>query len=255
MFEIGYVRFLDSYQFLSTSLENLVSLLLNSGRDKFTNTTKYLSNHDLVFAKGVYPYSYITSSEKIRWNWTTTNWCILWHFQQRTTRPGTVWACSTNMDLFRISHNEFHHVLHRLLPPICSTTYKLRPRTHNRVLPDRFTRLTDFNFVTRMLFYNTYWFVFLFCVSTIVQLRSDSMLINGYVMFRLLKDDWVCTILLSFCMFYRPRLGIVLVSACLTIHSFSSGISYFKSILLYCVVSCYWKIDLIWFDSISNAAA
>jgi len=29
-----------------------------------------------------------------------------------------------------------------------------------------------------------------------------------------------------FCMFYRPRLGMVLVSACLTIHSFSSGLSY-----------------------------
>jgi len=27
-------------------------------------------------------------------------------------------------------------------------------------------------------------------------------------------------------MFYRPRLGMVLVSACLTIHSFSSGLSY-----------------------------
>ena len=45
MFEIGYIRFLDSYQFLSTSLENLVSLLLKSGRDKFANTTKYLSDH------------------------------------------------------------------------------------------------------------------------------------------------------------------------------------------------------------------
>jgi len=64
MFEIGYIRFLDSYQFLSTSLENLVSLLLKSGRDKFANTTKYLSNHDLVFAKGVYPYSYMSSPEK-----------------------------------------------------------------------------------------------------------------------------------------------------------------------------------------------
>ena len=64
MFEIGYIRFLDSYQFLSTSLENLVSLLLTSGRDKFVNTTKYLSDHDLVFAKGVYPYSYMSSREK-----------------------------------------------------------------------------------------------------------------------------------------------------------------------------------------------
>jgi len=42
--EIGYIRFLDSYQFLSTSLYNLVSLLLKSGREKFVETTTYLKN-------------------------------------------------------------------------------------------------------------------------------------------------------------------------------------------------------------------
>jgi len=46
------------------SLENLVSLLLKSGREKFVNTTKYLGNDDLLFAKGVYPYFYMTSREK-----------------------------------------------------------------------------------------------------------------------------------------------------------------------------------------------
>jgi len=38
MFEIGYVRFLYSYQFLTDSLSNLVTVLLNSGREKFVNT-------------------------------------------------------------------------------------------------------------------------------------------------------------------------------------------------------------------------
>ena len=66
MFEIGYMRFLDSYQFLSTSLENLVSTLLKSGREKFVNTKKYLGDHDLVFAKGIYPYSYMTSAEEFK---------------------------------------------------------------------------------------------------------------------------------------------------------------------------------------------
>ena len=66
-FEIGYIRFLDSYQFLSTSLDNLVSLLLKSGREKFVETTTYLKDHDdLVFAKGVYPYSYMTTVEKFK---------------------------------------------------------------------------------------------------------------------------------------------------------------------------------------------
>jgi len=49
---------------MSTSLENLVFLLIKSGREKFINTTKYLGNDDLIFAKGVYPYSYMTSREK-----------------------------------------------------------------------------------------------------------------------------------------------------------------------------------------------
>ena len=56
-FQVGNLRFIDSFQFLSTSLDNLVSLLFKSGRDKFTHTTKFLGDDDLVFAKGVYPYS------------------------------------------------------------------------------------------------------------------------------------------------------------------------------------------------------
>ena len=63
-FQVGNLRFIDSFQFLSTSLDNLVSLLLQSGRDKFTHTTKFLGDDDLVFAKGVYPYSYMSGPEK-----------------------------------------------------------------------------------------------------------------------------------------------------------------------------------------------
>ena len=64
MFQVGNLRFLDSFQFMSTSLDNLVSLLLKSGRQNFVNTTRHLGNDDLVFAKGVYPYSYMESREK-----------------------------------------------------------------------------------------------------------------------------------------------------------------------------------------------
>ena len=64
MFQIGNLRFLDSYQFLSTSREELVSLLLKSGKENFTETIKYLGDHDLVFAKGVYPYAYMTDRYK-----------------------------------------------------------------------------------------------------------------------------------------------------------------------------------------------
>jgi len=61
MFQVGKLRFLDSFQFMSTSLENLVSPLLKCGREKIVNTTQHLRNDDLVFAKSVYPYSYMTS--------------------------------------------------------------------------------------------------------------------------------------------------------------------------------------------------
>jgi len=63
-FEVGKLRFLDSFQFLSTSLDELVSLLLKSGKDKFKHTTKYLGNDELFFTKGVYCYSYMTDRNK-----------------------------------------------------------------------------------------------------------------------------------------------------------------------------------------------
>jgi len=63
-FQIGSIRFIDSFQFQSTSLENLVSLLLKSGRDIFAHTVRYLGDHNLVFAKGVYPYSYMNDQSK-----------------------------------------------------------------------------------------------------------------------------------------------------------------------------------------------
>jgi len=37
---------------------------LKSGRDKFTHRTKQLGGSDLVFANGIYPYSYMTGRDK-----------------------------------------------------------------------------------------------------------------------------------------------------------------------------------------------
>ena len=63
-FQVGNLKFIDSFQFLSTSVEELVSLLYLSGPSKFTHTTKHLGDTDLVFSKGIYPYSYMTGPEK-----------------------------------------------------------------------------------------------------------------------------------------------------------------------------------------------
>ena len=54
----------------------------------------------------------------------------------------------------KVLHNP-DHVLHRLLPPVAHTShnYNLRPRAHDRSLPERLTHLTDCNSIIRMLFY------------------------------------------------------------------------------------------------------
>jgi len=41
-FKIDNIRFIDSFQFLSTTLDNLVSLLLKDSKERFRHTTKYL---------------------------------------------------------------------------------------------------------------------------------------------------------------------------------------------------------------------
>jgi len=51
-----------------------------------------------------------------------------------------------------------NHVLHTLLPPpsTASQRYNLRLRAHTRLLPEHSTHLSDCNFLTRMLYKNTY---------------------------------------------------------------------------------------------------
>ena len=64
-FKIGNMTFLDSFQFLSASLDNLVSLLYASGgKDKFVHTRRHFGDDDIVFSKGIYPYSYMTGRDK-----------------------------------------------------------------------------------------------------------------------------------------------------------------------------------------------
>ena len=54
-FQIGNLRFLDSLQFLSTSLDTLVHTLAADGSDKFSHTARHCSDSDLVFANGKLP--------------------------------------------------------------------------------------------------------------------------------------------------------------------------------------------------------
>ena len=57
------LRFIDSYKFLQTSLANLVK---NLQPDDFYNTKEiFWENVDLLTRKGVYPYDYVSSIEKL----------------------------------------------------------------------------------------------------------------------------------------------------------------------------------------------
>ena len=56
------LSFIDSFQFMSTSLEKLVSNLKQSGIENFKHTKKeFKHNFEWMTRKGVYPYSYLTS--------------------------------------------------------------------------------------------------------------------------------------------------------------------------------------------------
>ena len=63
-FQIGNLRFLDSLQFLTASLDTLVQSLAADGRDKFSHTARHYPDSDLVFTKGNYPYEYMDGRER-----------------------------------------------------------------------------------------------------------------------------------------------------------------------------------------------
>ncbi|XP_025406050.1 uncharacterized protein LOC112680226 [Sipha flava] len=61
-----YVKFVDTFRFMSESLANLTNNLAKD-KSKFRETKKYFSNNNLnlVIRKGVFPYEYINCWEKL----------------------------------------------------------------------------------------------------------------------------------------------------------------------------------------------
>ena len=61
---------------------------------------------------------------------------------------------SANEQLFDKIHSNSNHVLSTLLPPpsLASQNYNLRRRSHTLTLPAHNTRLSDCNFITRLLY-------------------------------------------------------------------------------------------------------
>ena len=70
LFPINFeIRFIDSYKFLQTSLANLVSNLQPSD---FKNLSRVFKEDTILLTrKGVYPYDYVSSIEKIKRNQTS----------------------------------------------------------------------------------------------------------------------------------------------------------------------------------------
>ena len=65
---------------------------------------------------------------------------------------------TADQQLFTKLTNCDTHLLHGLLPPpaIASQNYSLRPRNHNRQLPEHSGHLMDSNFITRLLYLGCY---------------------------------------------------------------------------------------------------
>ena len=61
-FHIRNLRFLDSLQFPTASLDTLIQSLAADGRDKFSHTARHYP--DLVFAKENYPFMYVDGRHK-----------------------------------------------------------------------------------------------------------------------------------------------------------------------------------------------
>ena len=65
-FSLGKLRFIDSFQLLTSSLETLVDDLATEGDDAFTYVWKEFPQErsKLLLRKGVYPYDYMDSEDR-----------------------------------------------------------------------------------------------------------------------------------------------------------------------------------------------
>ena len=93
-FSMGCMDFIDSFQFMSSSLENLVANLAKEGSSKFHHLAQHFSEEELpiLLRKGVYPYDYVE---------TPIN------FQDRSLPPPTGFYNSLTEQ--HISHEDYDH--------------------------------------------------------------------------------------------------------------------------------------------------
>ena len=64
LIRIANVVFVDSFQFLATSLDNLVKIMRKSGLENFAHTAKHFGHEEIFYQKGIFPYDYMTDEAK-----------------------------------------------------------------------------------------------------------------------------------------------------------------------------------------------
>ena len=69
-FNIGDLRFIDSFRFMATSLDKLVGNLYDDGEDKFKNFNfikkEYPHDYEALCKKGHYPYDWVDDIKKLK---------------------------------------------------------------------------------------------------------------------------------------------------------------------------------------------
>ena len=92
-FSLEKLRFIDSFQHLSTELEKLVA---SNSKDSFKITKSYLQNEEgvnLLLRKGVYPYEYMDSFER---------------FNETSLPPKEVFYSTLKME--KVKDEDYEHV-------------------------------------------------------------------------------------------------------------------------------------------------
>ena len=90
--KLNELRFIDSFKFMSSSLDSLTKNLVNGGKKLFGFEDYSELQYDLLARKGVYPYEYVNSREQ---------------FNKTQLPPIDVLYSNLNMSL--ISEEDYQH--------------------------------------------------------------------------------------------------------------------------------------------------
>jgi len=65
LLHIGNLLFVDSFQFMAASLDELCKGMRKEGVGDFVHMTRYFGRNDIFYQKGIYPYDYVNGPSKL----------------------------------------------------------------------------------------------------------------------------------------------------------------------------------------------